>query len=32
MIIERLEVGPFATNCYIVGDEDNNASRRTLRD
>jgi glyoxylase-like metal-dependent hydrolase (beta-lactamase superfamily II) len=21
MIIERLEVGPFATNCYIVGDE-----------
>ena len=21
MIIERLEVGPFASNCYIVGDE-----------
>lgn len=21
MIIERLEVGPFAANCYIVGDE-----------
>ena len=22
MILERLEVGPFATNCYIVGSED----------
>ncbi|MFC2041204.1 MBL fold metallo-hydrolase [Chloroflexota bacterium] len=21
MIVERLEVGPFASNCYIVGDE-----------
>ena len=21
MIIEKLEVGPFAANCYIVGDE-----------
>lgn len=25
MIIEKLEVGPFASNCYIVGDESNNA-------
>ena len=23
MIIEKLEVGPFASNCYIVGAESN---------
>ncbi|MFC2043762.1 MBL fold metallo-hydrolase [Chloroflexota bacterium] len=26
MIIERLEVGPFAANCYIVGDESSKES------
>ena len=25
VIIEKLEVGPFASNCYVVGDESSNA-------